>query len=140
MVNLGGDIVLRGLTQNNAIPTVGIISPSLQGFVAHIAIFDASVSTSGSYVRTWKMGEESYHHIKTPGSHAQNTDLWSVTIVAEHGYESDSLATAVFAMGLGKGLIFCEEHHIDALCVGKNGNIQHTPGFDEKYNLKTEKT
>jgi len=136
IVNLGGDIVLRGVREGNTPPNVWIISPSLVWYVASISVLNGSVSTSGSYIRNWKVEGGEYHHIKTPGSSIQNTHLWSVTIVATYGYESDALATAVFAMGFEKWLLYCATHDIDALLVTKDSTIYYTSGFDDKYNLK----
>ena len=112
------------------------MSPKLAGFSASISLRDASVSTSGSYIRHWSVNGHDYHHIKTPGEIQQDTTLASVTIVSEHGYISDGLATAIFAMGLKMGYAFCESHAIDALFIDRDAAIFYTPHFDTKYELQ----
>lgn len=50
---------------------------------------------------------------------------------------SDAFATALFAAGAAEGLEIAVSAGIDALVVKTDRKIVTTPGFSEKYGLRT---
>lgn len=88
-----------------------------------IEISNASISTSGTYLRNWEIDSIKYHHIRNPYSQKIENELVSVTIIDNAWYMSDALATAVIAMWKNKALEFCKNNNIKYLFILNNWEI-----------------
>lgn len=116
---------------------VGIASPFEEGGVfATVELSNASVSSSGTYLRKWKIGADEFRHIVFPTSVRAGEECASVTVIDPLGAVSDAFATAIFAAGAKKGMDIALSAGIDALVVKEDRKIVTTPGFDEKYVLR----
>lgn len=114
------------------------MSPFEEGGVfGTVQVSDASVSSSGSYLRKWKIGNDEYRHIVFPTAIAAGDECSSVTVVDASGAVSDAFATALFSAGVSKGMEIAVSAGVDALFVKTDRSILHTPGFAEKWKLKT---
>lgn len=82
-----------------------------------IEITNTSISTSGTYLRNWEIAGNKYHHIRNPYSENQETELISATIIHEHWYFTDAIATAVIAMWKEKAVEFCKKNNIKFLFI-----------------------
>lgn len=107
IINLGGNILTIG-DNNNQDFVIGIKKPFGErdtDYSAKIKIKDKSVVTSGVYERYFKENNKLYHHILNPETgYPVDNNLYSVTIISKKSEEGDALSTAVFVMGLEKGL------------------------------------
>jgi len=73
--------------------------------------------TSGPYERYFEEDGKIYHHIlDTESGYPVDNELMSVTIIADSSIDADALSTAVFAMGLKRGMSFVEKlDNVDAI-------------------------
>lgn len=105
--NLGGNVVTVGTKVDGQPWHVGIQHPrKANKLIGSVSVADKAVITSGDYQRFfWGRDGKRYHHILDPftGYPAQS-DLLSVTIVADSSTAADALSTILFVAGKDKGL------------------------------------
>lgn len=95
-----------------------------------------SVSTSGSYKRNWKKENHTFHHIITPKTWENCQEIMNTTIIWEHTFFTDAIATSVFAMWIKKALKFLDDNDIDWLIISRDKKIYYSKSVKEKYNVK----
>lgn len=145
VVTLGGTVLLYGRPVSGRTWKVAVRDPfgtendtfgtlSLTPGENDDAVF---VSTSGSYEKQFTENGMTYHHILSPetGMPVQ-TDLVSVTVVANAGLNCDALSTYCFINGfndetLAKLAVFKAE----ALFVYKDGACRLTDGLKDSFRL-----
>lgn len=109
LIEAGGDILISGLKQGSKQWVIGIRHPRRsQGFLGLVSLGERgkklSIVTSGDYERFFIMDGVRYHHILDPATGYPARGLVSVTILAPSCAEADALATAVFVLGMERGL------------------------------------
>lgn len=102
---------------------VGIQHPRRADAYVELARLDGRcMATSGDY--------NTAHHIFDPHTGRLPEHFSSVTVVARTGLEADALSTAVFVVGVDKGMELIEATPgADALVVLKEGRVLSTKGF-----------
>ncbi len=102
LIDLGGNIAVLGSKPNGEAFSVGIADPrNPDEIIATVSARDGSVVTSGSYERSYRVGEHVYSHILNPKTgEPVEGDLLSVTILSPSSLTADALSTACFVMGL----------------------------------------
>jgi FAD:protein FMN transferase len=119
LVNAGGDLAVLGL------PPIAdqwpVAVPGREQFWT-IPLISGTVATSGIAHRHWWQGKTLRHHILDPrtGLPAQS-DLWSVTVVADRCEQAEVAAKVAFILGSGPGADFLRKHHIAGLLVHVDG-------------------
>ncbi len=73
-------------------------------FTRVLYLANRAVSTSGATEQHLDAGDVRYSHILDPATGMGLTDSSSVTVIARHGIDADSLATAVSVLGVKRGL------------------------------------
>ena len=109
MVNGGGDLrtICSALTRGKR--RVWIKHPRNSDVLfGYFRMDQGSVATSGDYERFFIYDSIRYHHILDPKTGYPARDCVSVTIQAPTATEADGLATAVFVLGLNRGLELIE--------------------------------
>jgi len=97
--------------------------PPVAGVPATLELTDAAVSTSGSSEQHVDIDGRRYSHIIDPASSNALVEDLTVTIVARHGADADSLATAVSVLGVTRGLALVESRpDVAALIVQRFGD------------------
>lgn len=148
VVNLGGNIVtlgskapslLSGLPDSgedapedaNTVPfSVGIADPRSDGggILGTFPCVNKVVVTSGTYERYVLKDGVKYHHIlDVKTGYPVDTDLDSVTIIAEKGMgaDADGLSTTCLALGMEKGLALIRSlDGVEAVFVDVDGNVK----------------
>ncbi len=127
MVSAGGDS--RFIGQRDGSPwVVGIKDPRQRdAVIARLPLMDIAISTSGDYERFFISDGERFHHILNPRSGTSAKGLRSVSVLGPEATMTDALATAVFVMGLIKGMALINSLELyDAVLVGKNGSLHFT--------------
>ena len=110
LVNLGGDLRVFGSQEDPARTEWEIeIQDPRPGkrSLGRVSLRDAAIATSGDYGRSAAVGDRILGHIFRPRARASSppTDgLASVTVASAKCAAADALATAVFVLGLEKGL------------------------------------
>lgn len=144
LVNLGGNIAVINGKEDGSPWRIGIQNPRLdddserRGHVAAITTTGNSIVTSGDYerymVEVYKQTGKRYHHIFDPetGRPTQNSVI-SVTIVTESGIDADALSTALFVMGVEKGLKLANElEGIEAMIIDEGKTIYLSEGLKDQ--------
>ncbi len=117
--------------RNNGRPwTAGIQHPrQADAFVAVAELDGRCLSTSGDYATSFSP-DRANNHIFDPASGRSPTAFASVTVVAPTAVEADALSTAVFVLGVERGLqLVRSSRQADALLVLKDGRTLATAGF-----------
>ena len=120
MVNAGGDLAVLGLPP--AAEHWPIAVPGRERFWT-IPLHHGAVATSGIAHRHWWQGQTLRHHLLDPrtGLPAQS-DLWSVTVVADRCEQAEVAAKVAFILGSQKGADFLRKHRIAGLLVREDGS------------------
>ncbi|NOZ68871.1 MAG: FAD:protein FMN transferase [Deferribacteres bacterium] len=144
LVAVAGDIRGFGLNPSGQGWRLGIQDPRpetvserpWEDVFATLELRDRAISTSGDYQRFFIKDGKRYFHILDPvtGFPAE-TDLISVTVIAPEGYVTDSLATAVFVLGVEKGMKLLESMGIDGVLVCADKKILLTEHLRGKINI-----
>jgi thiamine biosynthesis lipoprotein len=131
-VNAGGDVKVFGKQWK-----IGIQNPREKKEILDIVTLENnSIATSGDYERYFEVDGKRYHHILNPKTGYPSTGLQSVSIINKSNTFADALATAVFVLGVEKGLNLIESlDDTEAMIVDENGKIYFSSNFS-KYNLK----
>lgn len=116
---------------------IGIKHPRLgpgepQAAVIRLPLEDSSVSTSGDYERYFidEQTGERVHHIINPRTGKSAHDVISVTIIGEHGIDTDPLSTSVFVLGVEKGLALVNQlPQFDAIIIDIEGKVHYSEGL-----------
>lgn len=134
MINLGGNILTIGENPTYQRPwRIGIQNPILDRgeHVAVIAISDASVVTSGIYERQLVVDGKTYHHIfdrKT--GYPMETELASITIVAEKSVDCEIWTTRLFGQNPYDIIEEIEQQPgLEAFVITKNQKMMYTSGI-----------
>lgn len=119
MVNAGGDLAVLGLPP--AHDTWLIAVPGQERYWS-IPLYHGAIATSGIAHRHWRQGNTLRHHLLDPrtGLPAQS-DLWSVTVVADRCEQAEVAAKVAFILGSRQGADFLRKHHIAGLLVHEDG-------------------
>ena len=115
LVNAGGDLAVLGLP-----PTAQhwqLAVPGRERFWT-IPLRQGAMATSGIARRHWWQGQTLRHHLLDPhtGLPAQS-DLWSVTVVADRCEQAEVAAKVAFILGSQQGANFLRKHRIAGLLV-----------------------
>lgn len=130
-LSAGGDMRLLG-DKKGAPWIIGIRNPrdeSKQSIV--LPLINTAISTSGDYERFF-MDEngERIHHILSPKTGKPVKGMMSVTVLANDAITSDGLSTAVFVLGLKKGLALINKlNGIDAILIDELGETHYSEGL-----------
>ena len=134
MLNFGGNIVTIGGKPDGSPWRIGLQNPlGVLGkeFWAFVESQDSTVVTSGIYERGFELQGKWYHHILDPrtGWPVQN-NLLTVTACTKSSMLADALATAMFIMGVEKGIQLAEMFGVHAIFLEKDGKVTYTNGLN----------
>lgn len=132
LISVGGNVCSTGAKDELGSPwIIGIQDPDGGDSYLHtIYLQEGSVVTSGDYQRTYRVGQEYYHHIIDPDTLFPARYWRSVTIICKDSALADALSTALFLMPLEEGKALAEKLQVDVLWVDENANTFCTPGFE----------
>lgn len=136
LVNLGGDIFIFGMKDDDSLWRVGVNNPETGGGgnpIARILMTDKSIVTSGNYERYFIEDNVRYHHIIDPntGMPADN-GVTGVTIISDQCLNSDIISTAVFILGVDKGLELIENQPgTEGLIITEDRSIYVSSGLKD---------
>lgn len=110
--------------------TVGIQHPRhADAFVSMAKLQDRCLATSGDY-ETRFSDDFVHHHLFDPHTGHSPMELASVSIVAPTAMMADALSTAVFVLGVERGMELVRSMDgVDALLITKAGRSTATAGF-----------
>lgn len=143
IINLGGNVFAYGNKQDGTPWRVGVQNPySSRGeYLGIVQVSNKTVVTSGVYERYFEEDGKRYHHILDPDTgYPVENNLVGISIIASSSIDADSLSTAVFALGLDKGIELIEKlENIDAVFVTNDSEVYITSGFKDNFELTDSK-
>lgn len=147
IVDLGGNVYVLGHSPRakNADWNVGIQDPNLSrgSVLGSIKESNKTLVTSGIYERYLEVDGKKYHHLFDPKTgYPFDNDIASVTIITKRSIDGDGLSTAVFSMGVKKGLEYVENlgDGTNAIFVTKEGKVYVTDPIKDEFKLSEDST
>lgn len=117
MVEIGGEVVVKGTNPDGRKWTLGITKPiddvtnQQTELQETIAITDRAVATSGNYRNFYMKGERKYAHTINPATgYPVEHSLLSATVIHPNCAAADAYATSFMVMGLERAKQFVESH------------------------------
>ena len=142
-VDIGGDVSVIGTNQDNLPWRIGVQMPdsslfSINNLYGLISITNGSFATSGNYYNFKEKDNKKFAHILNPkNGMAIRTDIVSVSVYHPDGAFADGLATAIYAMGLEKGLKMMEMIEGETMIIKCNDSGKFEEYFSSNFINKT---
>lgn len=138
MIEIGGELKIRGVNQRNTHWKIGIEKPALgrTGVVQAVTGDNIAIATSGEYRNYYEENGVRVSHTLNPvtGKPIQHK-LASVTVVTEFGGYADAYATALNVLGPKQGYQLAQKEKLAAFFIVSEGDsfrVKYTDEF-EKY-------
>ena len=116
MVEIGGEVALKGNNDKGTPWVIGVSRPSDDGNLTNelqtvLRLTNCCMATSGNY-RNFRFinGKKDSHTIDPHTGYPVEHTLLSATVIADECAYADALATAFMVMGLEKAIEFSEQH------------------------------
>ncbi|MEQ8788364.1 MAG: FAD:protein FMN transferase [Pirellulaceae bacterium] len=125
-----GELAAEGGKTASDAWTVGVQHPrNPDAYVSLAALRDRCLATSGDYAT--RFGDDyEYNHLFDPRTGRSPAQLASVSVAAASSMQADALSTALFVLGVERGLeLIRQTPDADALLVLKSGRMLATAGF-----------
>ena len=123
VVNVGGDLYVRGADGAGKDFTFSVYDPVHDRFPLTIPARDAAVATSGTYRRTWQVGAARVHHIMQDTRTSAQSDVVSATVVHPIGSCADGYATTAVVLGSERGAAFLQERQVPFVLITSQGAV-----------------
>ena len=142
MIQAGGDLYVSGRRGDRAW-RVGIRDPrgSRDSTFAIVELQDRTFSTSGDYERSVIKDGVRYHHILDPATGNPANRSRSVTVMAADATTADAWSTALFVLGVEKGMALVEKTPgMEAVFVDAANQVHISSGLKNKVYLHKQPT
>jgi len=129
LIDMGGDIIALGSRGDGSPWRLAIRNPfdhHYMPFAATIEVSDVAVISSGTYERSFDIDGIRYHHILDPRTgYPAQSDIVSVTIIAQNGIIGEGLSTMAILMGSEEITEVLTNHYgfIGAVLILQDGEI-----------------
>ena len=133
----GGDIRVIGGKPDGTPWRIGVRHPrERRQLIARVELRDQAIVTSGDYERFFVSDGIRYHHILDPATGFPAQGLISVTVVAKDAFTADSLSTAIFVLGLERGMALIESlPNVEAILITEDVQVHVSGGLQGKVDL-----
>jgi len=130
LLNAGGDTRVIGDRRGQPW-IVGIRHPRVADeVVTRLPLVDEAISTSGDYERYFEENGHRYHHIINPATGRPTEGILTVTVIGPDGTMTDGLDTAIFVLGVDKGLELIESYpEYETIIVDAAGKVSYSKGL-----------
>ena len=133
IVNLGGNVLVLDSKPDESPWRIGIQDPdtSRGSYIGIVELVDQTLVTSGPYERFFEHEGKIYHHIlDTKTGYPVASPLTSVSIITDRSVIADGLSTAVYALGLEKGLELIDRlDGVEAIFLTKDRSVYASEGI-----------
>jgi thiamine biosynthesis lipoprotein len=132
LLNAGGDTRVIGDRRGQPW-IVGIRHPRVADeVVTRLPLVDEAISTAGDYERFFEENGRRYHHIINPATGRPTEGVLTVTVIGPDGTMTDGLDTAIFVLGVKKGLELIEHYpEYETIIVDSTGKVSYSKGLVE---------
>jgi thiamine biosynthesis lipoprotein len=117
LIEIGGEIVVRGKNKNNEKWKIGIDKPydgnfnTGESLMNTIELTDKAIATSGNYRQFYIDNGKKYAHTIDPDTgYPVQHSLLSATVIAADCMSADAVATSLMVMGIEKAQTFLTKH------------------------------
>lgn len=130
-INAGGDLKTLGNRPDKTAWKIGLQHPRKpESVLASFSLSGKAVATSGDYQKYFDQEGIRYHHIMNPKTGYPVTGIMSATVVTDTVMDADALSTAVFVMGVEKGLAFIDSlENTEGLIIDQDGAPHFSQGM-----------
>jgi thiamine biosynthesis lipoprotein len=130
LLNAGGDTRVIGDRRGQPW-IVGIRHPRVADeVVTRLPLVDEAISTAGDYERYFEENGRRYHHIINPATGRPTEGILTVTVIGPDGTMTDGLDTAIFVLGVDKGLELIESYpEYETIIVDAAGKVSYSKGL-----------
>ncbi|MFK4568163.1 FAD:protein FMN transferase [Enterococcus sp. UD-01] len=141
IVDLGGNVFVLGHSPRGKDVdwNVGIQDPNKarNTVIGSIQESNKTLVTSGIYERFLEVDGKTYHHLFDPETgYPFDNDIAGVTIITDKSIDGDGLSTAVFSMGVKKGLEYAEGlKGVDVIFVTKEDKVYVSKDIEKTFEL-----
>jgi thiamine biosynthesis lipoprotein len=125
MVEIGGEMRLKGHNGKGSLWRVGVIKPVNNERKAQQEVYPGNngLATAGDYYQYFEQDGQRFSHILDPVTGKPiNHNLASVTVIHPSSMTADGLSTGLMVMGDKKGLVFAEKNQIAAYMIIREGD------------------
>lgn len=132
LINAGGSVRVLGNKPDGTPWRIGVQDPrNSDGVLAKLALTQwDTMETSGDYQRFIMKDNVRYAHILDPRTGKQPRELVSVTMVMNNASDGDVFSTALFVLGVEKGMALLKDFPgVEAIFVTVEGKVVVTPGL-----------
>ncbi len=126
IVNIGGDIFTHGFDTNGQKFLFNFYNPITDTFSEAFPLHNEAMATSGTYKRSWVVGEKKVSHIIDASLENPASNLVSATIIADHGDTAEAYATTAICLGKEKAQVFLDEKGVRYALITKDGKVTST--------------
>lgn len=126
VLSLGGNVYVLGTKPDGSAFNVGVQDPdsATGATMAVVSTTDLSVVTSGIYERQFVKEGVVYHHILDPETGLPSqSDLASVTIVAQSSMDADAFATAMIVLGKDAALALMQKQNLEGMLITRDRQV-----------------
>ena len=96
-----------------------------------LPLSDTALSTSGDYERFFEEDGRRYHHILSPKSGKSVYEVQSVSILGPSSTFNDAYSTAVFVLGIHKGIEFINKiPDYDVIIMDNQRKMHYSDGLE----------
>lgn len=142
IINLGGNVLLCGSKPSGEPWRIGIQDPrEPRGkYLGILSIDDKAIVTSGIYERYFIENGVQYHHIlDTKSGYPVQNGVISTTIINNKSKIADGFSTALFAMGVDKGMALAETlSDTSVIMVDENNEVYITDNLRDSFVLASD--
>ena len=117
MVEIGGEVVVKGHNKNGNPWGIGITKPADDSLSVNqelqtvLRLTNCAIATSGNYRNFYyKDGVKYAHTIDPRTGYPVQHSLLSATVIANNCMRADALATAFMVLGADSAIAYCERH------------------------------
>ncbi len=147
MVEIGGEIVTRGISEKRLPWKVGVTKPTDDSFNVNqelqtiLNVTDKSMATSGNYRKFYYKNGKKYAHTIDPNTgYPVQHNILSSTVLANTCAEADAYATAFMVLGLDKAKKVLEQHpELMAYFIYSDKNGKNAVWFSPSLKDKIQK-
>jgi len=131
LVNLGGDLRVRGLSPSGGSWTLGIEHPNQDDPITLVGLAGGAVASSTTLLRRWESNGRVQHHLIDPHTGTPSeSDIAFATVIAGEAWEAEVLAKAVLLRGTERAFDLLVPGRHAALIVDSDGCIRTSEGFE----------
>ncbi|MBI5078061.1 MAG: FAD:protein FMN transferase [Candidatus Yonathbacteria bacterium] len=130
LINAGGDIITRGMYENDAPWNIAIEDPrNPDAIVAAVTIQNGGMATSGTYQTKGANKGREWHHLVDMRTGKPSTGFASATVIANTCEEADTEASLAILLSETEAIARLEKRGLPYFLIRKDGRVSKNSAF-----------